>query len=116
MKKINIVKENKDFDRIIQNKKPFRYHNFLLFVEKSSENYKFGISVSKKTCNAVGRNIIKRQIRSIIDHQKYIQKFNCIIIANKKIVNDDYQTMERDLIYCLKKLNLIGDENEEKNN
>lgn len=115
LKKINIVKENKDFDRIIQNNKPFRSKYFLLFLERNSSNYHFGISVSKKICNAVGRNKLKRQIRNIIDSKDYQKNFNCIIIVKKTVLEASFSEMKKDLIYCFNKLNIIkGEENEKK--
>ena len=115
VKKINILKENKDFDRIIKNNHPFKSRYFLIFVEKNQINYHFGISVSKKICNAVGRNKIKRQIRNIIDTKDYQKNFNCIIIVKKSILQSDYLKMENDLISSFYKLNLIkGEKNETK--
>lgn len=114
MKKINIVKNNYDFDRIIKNNKPFVYKNFLLYVEKNQNNYKFGISVSKHICNAVGRNKYKRQIRSIINNYNFNEDFNCIIIVRKSILNSNYQENLEQLNYCFKKLHLIKGETYEK--
>lgn len=114
LKKINIVKNNRDFDRIIQNNKPFKYKDFLIYKEKCDNGYHFGISVSKKICNAVGRNKYKRQIRSILDKYIYYSNFNCIIIARKSILTSTYSEKEQYLDYCLKELNLIKGEKYEK--
>lgn len=114
LKKINIVKENKDFNRIIQNNKPFKYQSFLIYTERGQENYRFGISVSKKICNAVGRNKIKRQIRSIIEKYKYKKDFNCIIIARKSILNYSFQELEEQLDYCFKIIDILEGEKNEK--
>ena len=79
MKKINVLKNNYDFNRIINNEKPFKYKGFIVYVEKNTNDfYKFGISVSKKIANAVGRNKIKRQIREIISKNNFENNFNCI--------------------------------------
>lgn len=114
MKKVNIVKENKEFNRIIKNNKPFFSKNFLIFVEKKSCNYHFGISVSKKICNSVGRNKIKRQIRNIIDTKDYQKNFNCIIMVKKTILNLSFLEMKEELIDCFIKLNIIKGETNEK--
>lgn len=114
MKKINVIKENRDFDRIIKNNKPFRYKSFLIYVEKNQQNYHFGISVSKKLCNAVGRNKIKRQIRDILDDYIFIPNFNCVIIARKSIMEFSYQELKEQLQYCLETLKLIKGEKYEK--
>lgn len=109
MKKINIIKKNEDFDRIIKNNKSFKYKDYIVYVEKNSniKIHKFGISVSKKIINAVGRNKLKRQIKDIIDKNNYQNNFNCIIILRKGILNKTYLEMSNDLNECLKKLNII---------
>ncbi len=108
MKKINIIKKNYDFDRIIKKNKPFKYKYFIAYIERGTNDInKFGISVGKKITNAVGRNKIKRQIKSIIDKKSYQKGFNCIIIVGKGIKKVDYQTMEKDLLEFIDKLNII---------
>ena len=114
LKKINIIKENKEFDSMIKTIKPFRSKYFMVFLKRNQENYHFGISVSKKICNAVGRNKIKRQIRNIIDSKDYQKNFNCIIIVKKTILNATFLEMKSDLLYCFDKLNIIKGENNEK--
>jgi len=114
LKKINILKNNYDFDKIIKNNKPFVYKDFLIYKDNSDSNYKFGISVSKHICNAVGRNRIKRQIRSIISNYKFKDNFNCIIIARKSILNSNYKKMIEQLEFCFKKLDLLKGEEDEK--
>ncbi|MBR1717644.1 MAG: ribonuclease P protein component [Bacilli bacterium] len=107
MKKINVLKNNYDFDRIIKNNKPFVYKHFLIYKESSEGLYHFGISVSKHITNAVGRNKIKRQIRDIIDDYNFNSNFNCIIIVRKSIMNSNYQEIKKQLDFCFSKLNII---------
>ncbi len=73
MKKRNILKENKDFNRIIKNNKPYKSKSFIIYLEKNTniDCYKFGFSVGKKIGKAVIRNKIKRQLRNIIDKNDY---------------------------------------------
>src|SRR5574344_1072786 len=107
MKKINILKNNRDFDRIISNKNSYKYRDYIIYLEPTNEVYKFGISVSKKLGNAVNRNKIKRQIKTIIDKYDYQKNFNCIIIVLRSVLTKSYATMNTDLEEALKKLNLI---------
>ena len=116
MKKRNIVKNNRDFNRIIQTNKPFKFKDYVIYMERVDGNdYHFGISVSKKLGNAVVRNKLKRQIRSIISKNDYQKNFTCIIILGRGILNRSYQEMEDNLIYSFKKLNiLLGGTHEKK--
>ena len=87
MKKKNVLKNNRDFNRIIKNNKPFKYKDYVIYLERIEDsNYHFGISVSKKLGNAVVRNKLKRQLRSIISKNDYQNNFNCIIILGKGII------------------------------
>ena len=53
MKKINIIKKNDDYNRIIQNEKPYKYKDYVIYMEKvENSNYHFGFSVGKKVGNA----------------------------------------------------------------
>ena len=106
MKKINILKDNKDFKRIISTKKPFKFKGYIVYLEKSDDIYKFGISVSKKLGNAVIRNKIKRQVREIISKNNYEKKFNCIIIIRKSFLENSFQKNSEDLNYIFKTIKI----------
>ena len=63
MKKINILKNSRDFDRIIKNNKPYKFKDYIIYIEKETNDiYHFGLSVGKKIGNAVHRNFIKRRL------------------------------------------------------
>lgn len=116
MKKINILKERREFDRIIKEVKPYKYKYYLIFLErKDVDNYKFGLSVGKKIGNAVVRNKIKRQLKSIIDKKVYKNDFKCIIIVLKGILSKSFSEREIDLNCAFKNLNIYKGELDEKN-
>ena len=115
MKKINIVKNSRDFDRIIKNNKPYKYKDYIIFLERNTNDvYKFGLSVGKKIGNAVKRNKIKRQIREIISKNDYQKNFDCIIIVGKGINEKSFKQMEDNLLFALKNLNIIKERVDEK--
>lgn len=108
MKKINILKKNEDFNRIIQNNKPYKYKDYIIYKEENKSGIShFGISVGKKVGNAVTRNHIKRQLKNIIDKTYYKNDFNCIIIVKKSILEKSFKEMEEDLKKFMNKLHIL---------
>lgn len=110
MKKQNIIKKNSEYNRIIQNIKPLKYKNFIIYLEKNeNENYNFGFSVGKKIGNAVVRNKIRRQLKNILDKNKYKKGFNCIIMVKKNIVNLEFNEMNDEILNIINNLNIRED-------
>ena len=71
MKKKDIVKNNREFENIIQSGKQVKNNCFIIYYKKNiNQKTRFGISVGKKLGNAVYRNKYKRKIRAIIDSNK----------------------------------------------
>ena len=67
-------------------------------------------------CNAVNRNKLKRQIKSIIDNNKniYENNKNYIIIIRKDALNKSYKELEDNLISLFNKLKEKKDEKKEE--
>ncbi len=111
MKKEHILKSNEEFQRIIKSYRPYKYNDFILYIEKTkSSSYFFGFSVGKKIGNAVTRNKIKRQLKSIVSKKDYQSGFNCIIIVGRGILDKDYQSIETSLLKSFKINNLLKGE------
>ena len=120
MKKKNIVKNKEDFTRIINKKNGyvnncFIYYNKYFIINEEVNNDlmpKFGITFIKNMCNAVNRNKLKRQIKSIIDNNKniYENNKNYIIIIRKDALNKSYKELEDNLISLFNKLKEKKDE------
>lgn len=118
MKKINIIKESKDFEKIIKKGKLLKNKYYILYYLPNDDNkyYRFGISVGKKISNkAVIRNKLKRRLKSIIDNHKNLYQNNkdYIIIMERSCLEANYQELENNFIDILNKLNK-GDINEKQ--
>lgn len=115
MNKEHILKQNNDFQRIISTSQPYKYKEYVVYVEKNNDNnYYFGFSVGKKVGNAVVRNHVKRQLRNIVSKNKYKNGFICIIIVNKNILNRTFEEMSINLNHIFNNLNIIKEiKNEE---
>ncbi|MBQ7137239.1 MAG: ribonuclease P protein component [Bacilli bacterium] len=112
MKKKNIVKENKDFSKIINNgKKCWNDAYSIYYDENNYGNYRIGISVSKKIGNAVVRNKIKRQIRNIADKYKNIYQKNrdYIIIVRRNYINLNFYELEIKYLELINKITHRGE-------
>ena len=107
MKKQNILKKSKDYNRIIKKRKGINSNYFIINVEQNNENItKFGITFTKNIGKAVIRNKLKRRIKSIIDNNQYIFKNNTtyVIIAKKTTLNLKYYELEKELVNLFLKI------------
>ena len=93
MKIVNRIKANDDFATTIKQGKTQRDQSYVIHYNTNSLSYtRVGISVSSKLGNAVVRNRIKRQIRSmcddVIDYNK--NTFDIVIIAKQGFLTNSY--------------------------
>ncbi len=104
MKKKEIIKKSKEFDRMIGHCPVKKNSYFLVFYEKQNlKNTCFGISVPKKCGKAVLRNTLKRRTKEIISFYKknYSNSYNCIIIVRKACIKASFEQMKENLISLL---------------
>jgi len=93
MKKNYRVKANQDFSQIIRKGKAFKTDSFTVHCLKNNLTFtRIGVSVSTKLGNAIVRNRIKRQIRSMCDSmiQYQQQSFDIIVIARNNYLYNNY--------------------------
>lgn len=105
MKKINVVKKNEDFKKILDMKKTIGNRYMVVYYnENNIYRNRYGISVSKKLGNAVIRNKIKRQVKNIIDKHENLFKKNqdYIIIIKKAFLDLTFQEKEKSIVNLLK--------------
>lgn len=86
------VTNNLDFTRIIQRGSSQKTDALVLYYTYQSERFRLGIAVSKKVGNAVIRNKIKRQLRSIFRNKidKY-PKLEVIAVVRKNYLDYSYE-------------------------
>ena len=114
MKKIYRIKKNEDIKLVLDKKKSAGNKNYIIYIMKNSEakNFRVAMSVSKKIGNAVIRNRQKRLIRQVFNSNKdKINLYEIFVIARSNVINLTYNEVESNILYLLKKLNVLQEEN-----
>jgi ribonuclease P protein component len=104
MKIVNRIKANDDFATTIKKGRAQRDQSYVIHYCTNSLNYtRVGISVSSKLGNAVVRNRIKRQIRSMCDELiDYNQSLDIVIVAKQGFLTNSYDDNKTSLTKLLK--------------
>ena len=117
MRKLYIVKNQRDFDRIIKEGRYRKNNSYVIYYEKNELPYdRFGISVGKRIGNAVNRNKHKRKLRAIIDNYKklYVNNRDYIIILRGSAKDREYQELNIDFLNLMDNIRKDIQKNEEK--
>ena len=104
MRKLYIVKNQRDFDRIIKEGRYRKNSSYVIYYEKNNLPYdRFGISVGKKIGNAVNSNKYKRKLRAIIDNYKklYVNSQDYIIILRGIAKEKEYKELENEFLQLM---------------
>ncbi|MFC7366311.1 MULTISPECIES: ribonuclease P protein component [Bhargavaea] len=106
MNKHQRVKKNKDFQRVFKHGKSFANRQFVIYSVRTEgqEEFRIGISVSKKIGNAVTRNRIKRYVRQAVHELKdeLRQDRDYIIIARSQAASIDFHDTKKSLIHIMR--------------
>lgn len=100
-----MIKSPEEFNEIINKGTKISNKYFIVFcVKKDFSKPNFGIAVGKKVGNAVVRNKFKRQIRNIVDNNRFLFKnnHNYIIMVKKECLCVPYETLKQELVNILK--------------
>lgn len=115
MKKIVTLKKNYEFSRVFNKGLFYVGRHIIIYVlpnKLSSNTNRIGISVSKKSGNAVMRNRKKRLIRESYRHyENYILNgYDIVIAARAEETAPKYSALLKEFKYLLKKLKVFDQE------
>lgn len=108
MKKEFRVKDTREFGAIIGRKRFYTSPSFTIYVkEKALDHPRIGISVGKKIGNAVMRNKVKRQVRSMVrEIYTFEENYDTIILVRVKYHQENYGNNKKMLESLVKKVKI----------
>ncbi|MEC0093775.1 ribonuclease P protein component [Paenibacillus macquariensis] len=115
MQKSLRLRNRADFSRVYRHGRSFANHQFVVywFRKKEVEQFRVGISVSKKVGNAVVRNRMRRLVKEIVRHHdaELIEHVDLVFIVRKGALTMPYKDMERSVLHVLRKASLLKTSN-----
>lgn len=120
MKKSRRVKSEFDFQKVFKRGKSFANRQFIVYglLKEEQEQFRIGLSVSKKLGNAVVRNQIKRYIRQSFHEldSELKQNMDYVIIARKPAATMNFEDTKKSLEHVLKIAKFFNRTNRNKQN
>ena len=106
MKVLNRIKKNVEFNKVIDEGQLIKSDTLTLYFLENKLGYtRIGISIPKKSGNAVIRNKMRRQIRAIIASDVDLSKsHDIVLVARKQYSVDQFEKTRSDLNYLIKKV------------
>ena len=106
MKVLNRIKKNVEFNKVIDEGRVIKSDSLTLYFLENKLGYtRFGISIPRKSGNAVVRSKMRRQIRAIIAQDVDLTKsIDAILIARKQYDIGKFEKTRSDLNYLIKKV------------
>lgn len=114
---MNYVKINKPKEYIFINKFGkylhsanfiIQYHNETSVNNSIKSSIRLGITASKKTGNAVNRNLVKRRLKAIFSNavkNRTTKYLDFVIIGKKNIANINYKSLVSEFNNAFEKIN-----------
>ena len=106
MKLSNHIRKNVEFNKVIDEGKLIKSDSLTLYFLENNLNYsRIGISVPKKSGNAVVRNKMKRQIRAIVASNLSLDKsIDYVFIVRKQYDIGNFNKTKSDFDYLINKV------------
>lgn len=105
------LRNRADFSRVYRYGKSQANYQFVVYGlrRKDVEQFRVGVSCSKKIGNAVVRNRMRRMIKEIIRHHEaeIVANMDLIFIVRKGAVSMSYKEMEKSILHVLRKASLL---------
>jgi ribonuclease P protein component len=105
------LRNRADFSRVYRHGKSFANHQFVVYWsrKKEVEQFRVGVSCSKKIGNAVVRNRMRRLVKEIVRHHQHqiIEHIDLIFIVRKGALDKSYQELEKSVLHVLRKSSLL---------
>ena len=108
--KKNRLKKNRHFNYIYKKgERVFGKHINLCFLKTKFQPFKVGFSVSNKIGKSTVRNKVKRRMREIVrlNFNKIKSPHNLIFVAKEGIEKLTYKEIESEILFLLKRADLI---------
>ena len=108
MNKDKIIKKSETYSKIINENNSVKNKYFSVYISKSEDNNKYGITIPKKIGKANVRNKLKRQVKNIIITNEFIiqKNLNYVIIVKEASLSLNYDEMATELLNLLKKVSV----------
>jgi ribonuclease P protein component len=113
LEKKMIIKKNHEITKLMAKKNSVANKYFIVYKQQNKfDHFRYVISIGKKYGNAVERNKIKRQIRSLINSykDKINKNWDILIIIRPTSSELSFIEIEKNLLHVLDKANIIKSE------
>lgn len=108
MKRYYRVLKSEEFTSIIKNRNFYSAPGIVLYIKRRKEDHaRIGITVKKKTGNAVVRNKCKRQVRMMCQNIfNFNEEYDAIILIKEAFVANSYENNQNNLEKLYKKVKI----------
>ncbi len=106
MKKEYRIKKSQEIDRVFKAKKRIGNVYFVIYqyYNKETVSFRVALSIGRKYGNAVSRNKIKRQVRSILhENMNLLKKLDYVIVIKPDAKNLSFDEIKNMIINMLEK-------------
>jgi len=105
------LRNRAEFTRVYRHGKSFANRQLVLywFPKRDVEQFRMGVSVSKKVGNAVVRNRMRRLMKEIVRQHadEIIDHLDLVFIVRKGALDLEYKELEKSVMHVLRKSSLL---------